>query len=128
MTNFQQTDGEKYSFDSCLDQLMIEIFDYLSNNDVIYAFFVFNVRLNRFLLENSNYFEMPTKDLKQWILSVMGSYISIFHINSMNCAFPLTYFPNIKSIVISSTFGLSNKQLQSIIESEQFYEIRSLTL
>jgi hypothetical protein len=45
------------------------VFDYLSNNDILYTFFDFSQRLNNLLLQNQRYrtyFEFPTINLNKW--------------------------------------------------------------
>jgi hypothetical protein len=73
-------------FDLLPTEIIFLIFDYLSNNDIIYIFFFFNQRFNNLLLENQsylNYFEFPTTDLNTWekILLKIRSQIECLNIN-----------------------------------------------
>src|SRR5690348_1742342 len=86
------------------------IFDYLSSNDIIYTFF-FNQRLNNLLLQNQrylNYLDLSTTNIDTWksILSIIASRIESLNINTFDLYFfALTYFPNLKSIIVSSSFS-----------------------
>jgi hypothetical protein len=110
-------------FDLLPTEIIFTIFDYLSNNDIIYTFFFFNQRFNNLLLQNQRYLtyvELPTTNLKTWenILSIIGSQIHCLNINTIDLSFSLTHFSNLKSLIISSPFGLPDNELKSIIESE----------
>jgi hypothetical protein len=70
-------------------------------------FFYFNQRFNNLLLENEhylNYYQFPTRDLNTWenILLIIGSQIECLFLNVNYLSFPLKYFSNLKSIIISS--------------------------
>jgi hypothetical protein len=104
-------------FDSLPTEIIFIIFDYLSSNDIIYTFFFFNQRFNNLLLKNQRYLtylEFPTTNLKIWekILSMIGSQIECLNINTIHLSFPLSYFSNLKSIIISSPFGLPDEELK----------------
>ena len=120
-----------------LDRLPTEIifliFDYLSNNDIIYTFFFFSQRFNNLLLQNKRYFnylELPTTNLDTWknILSVIRSRIESLNINSIDLLLPLTYFSNLKSIILSSSYGYPDEQLRSIFESHYFRNLNLFKL
>ena len=87
-------------------EIIFIIFDYLSNNDIIYSFFFLTQRLNNLLLQNqhfSNYFELPTTNLNAWeiILSMIGSQIKCLNITTIELSFPLRYFPIHFSMIMS---------------------------
>jgi hypothetical protein len=120
-------------FDFLPTEIIFQIFDYLSNNDIIYAFFNTSQRLNNLLLQNQSYvtyLELPTRNFSIWknILSIIGLRIECLVINSISLSFPLSYFPNIKSIIISLPFNLSNEELRLILESKQFANIQSFKI
>ncbi len=91
------------------------IFNYLSNNDIIYTFLHFNQRFNNLLLQNQcyfNYLELPATNLTTWknILSMIGSQIECLNITTNYLSFLLRYFPNLKSIIISSPYVLPDEE------------------
>lgn len=90
-------------------------------------------RLNNLLLQNQRYFnylELPTTNLDTWeiILSIIGSQIKCLNITTIGLSFPLRYFPNLKSLIISSTYGLPEEILKYIIESNQFENLSSFKI
>ncbi|CAF4105920.1 unnamed protein product, partial [Rotaria sordida] len=120
-------------FDRLPTEIIFHIFDYLSNNDIIYALFYFSQRLNNLLLQSQcylKYLNLPTTNLNIWknIFLDIGSQIESININTNDLSFSLIYFPNLKSILISSPFGLPSKQLKLILESDQFPKLHSFKL
>ncbi|CAF1425500.1 unnamed protein product [Rotaria sordida] len=120
-------------FDRLPTEIIFHIFDYLSNNDIIYALFYFSQRLNNLLLQSQcylKYLNLPTTNLNIWrnIFLDIGSQIESININTNDLSFSLIYFPNLKSILISSPFGLPSKQLKLILESDQFQKLHSFKL
>ena len=114
-------------------EIIFMIFNYLSSNDIIYAFSLFNQRFNHLLLQNPYYlnnFELPITNLKIWknILSVVGSEIECLNMKINYLSIPLKYFTNLKSLIISSPYGLPEKELISIVESEQFQNLHSFKI
>jgi hypothetical protein len=112
-------------FDRLPAEIIFMIFNYLSSNVIIYIFFHLSQRLKNILLQNPHYFnylELPTTDLNTWerILSIIGSQIQCLKINTLYLSIPLTYFSNLKSLIISSPYGLSNKEMKLILKSNQF--------
>jgi hypothetical protein len=115
-------------FDYFPTEIIFMIFDYLSSNDIIYTFFFFSQRLNNLLLENKRYFNylvLPSANLNTWknIVSVIGPQIEFLNINSTDISFPLSYFSNLKSLIISSPRGFPDEELKSIFESNQFQNL-----
>jgi hypothetical protein len=101
-------------------EIVFMIFEYLSNNDIIIAFFHFSERFNNFFLQNerySNYLELPTRNLSRWktILSVIRSRIESLNITSIDLSFPLTYFLNLKSLIISSSHGFPTEYYKQFL-------------
>jgi hypothetical protein len=60
--------------------------------------------------------KLPRTNLNTWknILSVIGPQIKSLNINSVDISFPLTYFSNSKSLIISSPYGFPDEELKSI--------------
>jgi hypothetical protein len=53
-------------FDHLPIEIIFMIFNYLSNNDIVYTFFFFSQRLNNLVLQNQHYFtylELPITNL-----------------------------------------------------------------
>jgi hypothetical protein len=120
-------------FDLLPTELIYMIFNYLSSNDIIYTFFFLSQRLNNLLLHNQHYLtylESPRINFYTWesILSIIGSQIECLNITTNYLSFSLKYFPNIRSIIISSPFGLPDEELKSIIESELFQNLHSFEI
>ena len=112
-------------------EIIFLIFDYLSNNDIIYTFFHLNQRFNNLLLQNQqyfNYFELPIINLKIWknILLIIGSKIEC--LNIIHPSLPLTYFSNLKTLIISAPYLLSNDQLKSLIENQNYTNLHSFKI
>ncbi|CAF0816779.1 unnamed protein product [Adineta steineri] len=117
-------------FDRLPTEIIFTIFDYLSNKDIIYTFLFFSQRLNNLLLRNQHYInhlQLPTKNFDTWkhILSVIGSRIESLDITSIDLPSSLEYFPNLKSIIISTPYGLPNDQMKLIFESKSFAQLDS---
>jgi len=109
------------------------IFDYLSKNDIIYTFLFLNQRFNNILFQNQrnfSYFELPKTNFSSWknILSQYGRQIKTLNITSVDTSFPLTYFPNLKSLIISSPYGIPDEEFQNIIDSNLFSRLHSFQL
>ncbi len=118
-------------FDLLSTEILFIIFNYLSSNDIIYTFFFFNQQFNSLLLQNEyylNYFELPTTNLKTWekILVVISSQIESRNI--IHLSLPLTYFLNLKSIIISLPAPLPDAQIKSIVEINQFQNLHSFKI
>lgn len=62
------------------------------------------------------------------ILLIIGSQIECLNINNINLSFPLSYFPNIKSLIFSSAYNLSNEELKLIVENKQFINLKSFKI
>ncbi|CAF4126642.1 unnamed protein product, partial [Adineta steineri] len=82
-------------------------------------------RLNNLLLQHQHYInhlQLPTTnfDTSKNILSVIESRIELINITSIDLPFPLEYFSNLKSIIISTPYGLSKDQMKLIFK-KQFY-------
>jgi hypothetical protein len=74
-------------------EIIFEIFDYLSSNDIIHTFFFLNKRFNNLLLQNHRryltYSELPTTNVNIWenILLKIGSQIKCLNINTYDLSF-----------------------------------------
>ena len=115
-------------------EIIFMIFNYLSNNDILYTFFLSNQRFNNLLLYNQtylNYFELSTlTNFNTWkdILSRIGSRIKSLNIKIIYFSIPFQYFSNLKSLIISSSYGLADEDLKSLIENELFQNLESLII
>ncbi|CAF3948599.1 unnamed protein product [Adineta steineri] len=114
-------------------EIIFEIFDYLSNNDIIYTFFSFNKQFNNILIRHRRYFtnlELPSTNFDTWepILSYLGSKIESLIISTIDFSFPLIYFSNLKSIIIPSTYGLPKEQLKYLLDCDQFNNLHTFKL
>jgi hypothetical protein len=128
----------KVEYDIWLDRLPIEIlfeiFEYLSSNDIIYAFFNFNQRMNKLIIQQQqrwlNIFTFSTSDLDYWtpILTIIGSQIQTLNIVNDDISIPLHLFSNLKCIIISSRYFINYKLLDLITTSTQFQTIKSLKI
>ena len=115
------------------NEIIFMIFDYLSSNDILYTFFFLTQRFNNSLLQNqrySNYLQIPTTNLDTWeiILSIIGPRIKCLNITTIQLNFPLTYFPNLKSLIISSMYGLPEEKLKYIINNSLFQNLSSFEI
>jgi hypothetical protein len=59
---------------------------------------------------------------------MIGSQIECLNIKRTYLSFSLEYFPNLKSIIISSPFGLPDEELKSIVKSDQFQNLHSFKI
>jgi hypothetical protein len=114
-------------------EIIFMIFDYLSSNEIIYTFFFCSQRMNNLLLQNQhylNYLELPTTDFDTWepILSIIGCRIHTLNVTTIDLSFPLNYFSNLKSLIISCPYQFPEKELQLIFESDQFQNLHSFQL
>ncbi|CAF1024556.1 unnamed protein product [Adineta steineri] len=114
-------------FDRLPTEIIFTIFDYLSKKDIIYTFLFFSQRLNNLLLRNQHYInhlQLPTKNFDTWknILSVIGPRIESLDITSIDLSIPLEYFLNLKSIIISTPYGLPNDQMKLIFENRYWFD------
>src|SRR5437868_843393 len=60
--------------------------------------------------------------------SIIGSEIELLNINSIDLSISLTYFRNLKSIIISSPNIYAKEQLKQIFESEYFIQLHSFKI
>jgi hypothetical protein len=116
------------SFDQLTTEILFEIFDYLSYNDIIYAFFYLNQRFYSILLQYHrflNHCTTPTRHFSFWqtILPIISSQIECLTITTPDFSFSLDLFPNLKSLIISSSLPIHYDQLTPILESEQFKKL-----
>jgi hypothetical protein len=67
-------------------------------------------------------------DTWEIILSIIGPQIKCLNITTIELLFPFRYFPNLKSLIISSAYGLSEEKLKYIIENNQFENLSSFKI
>ncbi|CAF4902382.1 unnamed protein product [Rotaria sp. Silwood1] len=136
MSNNSRTiSGSHTWFNRLSTEIILEIFDYLSNNDIIYTFFYLNRRLHILLLQYQrflSYVELPTSNLRFWknIFSIVGTKIQTLKIIENDSSISLDLFPNLTSlIIISSPHNLAKQeQFESILQSDQFKKLHSLKI
>ena len=121
------------SFDQLATETLFQIFDYLPYIDAINAFFSLNHRFNAVLLQYHRYlktFTTPTRECPFWqtILSTIASQIEHLVITATEFSLSLDSFPDLKSLVISSSFPIDYDELGLLLESEQFKKLRSLKI
>lgn len=120
-------------FDLFPNEIIFSIFDYLSNNDIIYTFFYFNQRFNDLLFENTRYFkylELPRTNLEFWkdVLSQIDYKVKILNITSIDLSLPLAYFSDIESLIISSRHGFPDEELERIFYSDLYKNLQSFQI
>lgn len=121
-------------FDKFPNEIIFEIFDYLSFNDIIYTFYYFNQRLQNLLLENQcyfSYFEIPlitNKDFWNNILPILGLQIQRLNIKSNDIPMSINLFPNLKSLILSSSCGVPKENFKLIINNDQFKKLLSFKI
>jgi len=125
--------SEKNSLDQLATEILFEIFDYLLHDDIIYSFFNINQRFNSIILQYhrfSKYFITPTHHFSFWnnILPIISSRIECLTITTLDFSFSLDLFPNLKSVIISSSLPIYYDQINFILESEQFKKLSSLKI
>lgn len=120
-------------FDLLATEIILDIFEYLSCNDIIYSFFYFNQRLNLIVLQYQRYlnkFETPIKNFDFWknILPIIGTNIHQLVITTTNFSYSLNLFPNLKSIIISSSIPIDSDQLNFLLENKRFSSLISFKI
>ena len=121
------------AFDQMPIEILFEIFDYLSCNDIIYAFFFINQRFHSMLLQHDRFlshFTTPTCHLSFWqnLFPIQSPRIECLIITISDFHFSLDFFPNLKSVVISSPLPIDYDQLTLMLESKQFKKLTSLKI
>jgi hypothetical protein len=115
-------------FDQLATEILFEIFDYLSCNDILYSFFYFNQRLNSIILKNQRYlnqFETPRTNFSFWerILPIIKSEIKYLTITTTDFRISLDLFSNLQSLIISLPLPVYYDEFISILENEQFKKL-----
>ncbi|CAF1438821.1 unnamed protein product [Adineta steineri] len=118
----------------CLDrlstELILEIFDYLSSNDLIYSFHYLNKRFNDILFHHDrliNNFRVPTSNLNfsNDIFQLIGPKIKYLTLTTNDLNIPWNFLSNLKSLTISSSIPLNCDHFNPILNSEQFHNLES---
>jgi hypothetical protein len=120
-------------FDQIPTEILFEIFDYLSCNDIFYTFFYFNQRFNSILLENqrfSNNFQSPITNFRFWenILPIIKSQVQCLTLTTIDFCSSLDLFPNLKCLIISFPIPIDYEELTLILKSEQFKKLNSFKI
>ncbi|CAF1113601.1 unnamed protein product [Adineta ricciae] len=114
-------------------EILFDIFDYLSCNDILYGFYNLNEKFNRILLEHYphlNSLETPNNDFNFWqtILPIIQLRVEHVTITSIDSGLTLNAFPNLKSLVISTAVPIYSDELKPIIEDEKIRQLTTLKL
>ncbi|CAF3957597.1 unnamed protein product [Rotaria sp. Silwood1] len=120
-------------FDNLPTEIILDVFDYLSSNEIIYSFFYLNQRLQNLLIKQQyyiNYLQLPISNFNFWqkILSIIGSQIELLIIAHDYLTLSLDYFPNLKSIIITSPYSMIDKQFQLILQNKYFQKLHTLKI
>jgi hypothetical protein len=126
MTNKNSPTG----FDQLATETILDIFDYLSCNEIIYTFFYLNQRFNSIVLQHQRCVETPSTNSNFWanVLPIIESRIEYLIITTNDFDFSLKTYPNVKSIIISSPFPIDYKQLCLLLISKQFNKLISFQI
>lgn len=121
-------------FDYFPNEIIFTIFDYLSNNDIMYTFFFFDTRMNNLVRQNQrfyNYLELPTTNLDIWrrIFPTIQDQIKCLNLNTIDLSFRVEYFPNLESLTIKILpYELPDNVLQDIIQSNEFLKLNTFKI
>ncbi|CAF4904403.1 unnamed protein product [Rotaria sp. Silwood1] len=120
-------------FDNLPTEIILDVFDYLSSNEIIYSFFYLNQRLQNLLIKQQyyiNYLQLPISNFNFWqkILSIIGSQIELLIISHDYLTLSLDYFSNLKSIIITSPYSMIDKQFQLILQNKYFQKLHTLKI
>lgn len=121
------------SFNQLPTETILDIFEYLSSNDIIYTFFDLNQRFHSILLIQqpfSKIFLMTKKNFHFWkdVLPIFGFDIHHLIITTNGFWFSIDLFPNLKSLVISSSFPIHFDRLYIIMKTKIFKNLISLKI
>lgn len=117
------------SFDDLPNELIFEIFKYLSYNDIIYTFFNCNKRINTILRQTNSftYFEvLPTSFSSQ--SNLLTENVQAIKLTTDMISVSLTLFPNLKSIAVHPFDNTPEEHIEAIFASQQFENIHSLSI
>ncbi|UJR32638.1 hypothetical protein I4U23_020098 [Adineta vaga] len=114
-------------------EIVHEIFDYLSPNDIFYTFFYFNERFNTLLLHpqcHLNYFELPSTDFQFWrtIIYTVSSKIETLIIFDPSIWISLNIFSNLTSIIIKSSSDWTYLQLELLFNRKHFQRLHTFKI
>ena len=117
-------------FDQLSTEIFLEIFDYLSSNEILYTFFDLNERFRAILHQYQrciSHLETPKDNFYFWerIFMVLSEQIQCLTISTGSFNFSLNIFPNLKSVIISSSCSLNYQRLYFLLKSKQFTKLES---
>lgn len=133
-TVFKMTNTiSKITFEQLGNETILDIFDYLSSNDIVYGFFNLNQRFNSILFYYKYYLSnlhIPTTNIYHWlnIISNIGSDIEHLTISTVDSYFSIDLFPNLKSLIISSPLPIDQNEIYSITEHKQFNNLTTFKI
>ncbi|CAF3893307.1 unnamed protein product [Adineta steineri] len=117
-------------FERLSTELILEIFNYLSSNDLIYSFHYLNKRFSDILFHYDrliNNFQIPTNNLNfsNDIFQLIAPKIQYLTLTTNDLNIPWNFLSNLKSLTISSSIPLNCHHFNSILNSEQFHNLES---
>ncbi|CAF3945190.1 unnamed protein product [Adineta steineri] len=120
-------------FERLSTELILEIFNYLSSNDLIYSFHYLNKRFNDILFHHDrliNNFQIPTNNLNfsNDIFQLIGPKIKYLTLTTNDLNIPWNFLLNLKSLTISSAIPLNCDHFNPILNSEQFRNLESFKI
>ncbi|CAF1353468.1 unnamed protein product [Adineta steineri] len=125
--------AEVTCFDRLSTELILEIFNYLSSNNLIYSFHYLNKRFNDILFHHDrliNNFQIPTNNLNfsNDIFQLIGPKIKYLTLTTNDLNIPWNFLLNLKSLTISSAIPLNCDHFNPILNSEQFRNLESFKI
>ncbi|CAF1104215.1 unnamed protein product [Adineta ricciae] len=119
----------KVSFENLPSEILLNILDYLSTNEIIYAFLCLKSQFRRFLFEHERYLNNYEISIVNYgfyekILPIFTLRVRSLTIPTTDLSFSLDILPNLRTVIISSPFGLSDQSLQRLLSSKQFQSLR----
>ncbi|CAF0921655.1 unnamed protein product [Adineta ricciae] len=114
-------------------EIVFEIFDYLSSNDILYTFFHFNYRFNTIILQDHRHLtcmKLPPSNSYFWrtIIFAIRSNIQTLIITHPAVWLPLNIFSNLTSIIIDSETEWSLTHIASLFNLNGFKQIYTLKI
>lgn len=115
------------------NEILYEIFDYLSNNDLVFGLFNINERMNELILNNRrylSYFCYSSMDLNKWInvFEKISSRIECLNVLSDDLFYSLNDFSNFRSLILCSIYGFIPEELSLMINSNQFKYLKTFQI
>ncbi|CAF3973254.1 unnamed protein product [Rotaria sordida] len=125
--------AEVTCFDRLSTEIILEIFNYLLSNDLMFSFLSLNKRLNDILFHYDrllNNIQIPTRnlDFSNNIFQLIGSKIQHLTLTTNDLKIPWDLLPNLRSLTISSAIPLNCDHFHLILNSKQFCNLKSFEM